>query len=252
MRWYKDRPEEGDLVVVTISDVDKNSAYAELDEYEDIRGLVHISEISRSWVQDASKELSEGEKTVAQVIDADDDGSLDLSLKRVNDKQKKDAMSRWNREQKAEKFLEQLTDKLDEEKDELYDEIIFPLQKKLGSSFEGFEIAVGKEEKLKDILDKDKVEAIKEVARKNINLKQEKLEGEIEVRFQQGDGIERIKEVFEDLEDAVDIKYISAPKYEVTAWGRNPELAKKRMDNTVERVREKTEELDGEFEFSKA
>ncbi|MEF8880796.1 MAG: S1 RNA-binding domain-containing protein, partial [Candidatus Nanohaloarchaea archaeon] len=81
MKWYKDRPDEGDFVVVEITDVDKNSAYADLEEYQDVRGLIHISEASRSWVQDLTKELSEGEKTVAQVIDTEE--SLGLSLKRV-------------------------------------------------------------------------------------------------------------------------------------------------------------------------
>jgi len=85
MRWYKDRPDVGDFVVVTITDVDKNSAYADLDEYEDVSGLIHISEVSRSWVQDVSKEISEGEKTVAQVVDVEEGSSIDLSLKRVNE-----------------------------------------------------------------------------------------------------------------------------------------------------------------------
>lgn len=251
MKWYKDRPEEGDYVVVTITDVDKNSAYADLEEYEDQRGLIHISEVARSWIQDVTKELSEGEKTVAQVIEIDD-GSINLSLKRVNDKQKKDAMARWNKEQKSETFLEQLADKLDTSLDEAYEEVGFKMQEEFGTSFTGFEISVGEEEKLKQLFDDETVEAIQEVARENINLKQEKFEGEITLEFEQGDGVEKIREAFEDLGDAVEAKYVSAPTYSITAWGRNTELAKKRMDDAVDTVREKAEELDGKFEFSKA
>jgi len=251
MKWYKDRPEAGDFVVATITDVDKNSAYAELDEYENVRGLIHISEISRSWVQDATKELSEGEKTVAQVIE-DDEGTLGLSLKRVNEGQKRKAMEKWNKEQKADKFVEDLAERLDEDKEDLYEEVVFPMQRELGSTFTGFEIAVGEEERLEDLFDEDVVEAIQEVARENINLKQEKLEGEIELEFSQGDGVERIKKVFEESNDAIDVKYVSAPKYSITAWGRNQELAKNRMDEAVRNFREKAEELEGEFEFSKA
>lgn len=250
MRWYKDRPDKGDLVVVTIGELDKNSAYAKLEEYEDVEGLIHISEVSRSWVKDVSKELDEGERTVVQVVD-DSGDTLDLSLKRVNEKQKKDIMSRWKKEQKAEEFIEQLADHLDRDKEKLYEEIVFPLQKEIGSSFEGFEISVGQEERLKQILEDEYVEAIQEVARENINLKQEKLEGKMEIKFTQGDGVNRIKQVFEDLEDAVEIKYMSAPDYEITAWGRNSELAKKRMDKTVEDVRERVEDLEGSFEFIK-
>ncbi len=252
MRWYKDRPDVGDMVVVRITDIDKNSAYADLEEYEGLSGLIHISEVSRSWVQDVSKEIDEGEKTVAQVIE-DEDGSIALSLKRVKDGQKREAMSRWKKEQKAESFVEDLADRLNTDKEDLYEKAVFPLQKEFGTSFRGFELAVGEEERLKKIFDdEDLIEKIQDVARDNINLKQEKLEGEIELTFLSGDGVKRIKEVFEDVGDGVEVKYVSAPKYSITAWGRNQEMAKDRMDEAVDTFRAKAEELDGEFEFSKA
>lgn len=252
MKWYKDRPDVGDLVVVTITDVDKNSAYADLDEYEDVRGLIHISEVSRSWLQDVSKEIGEGEKTVAQVVEADDEGTIDLSLKCVNENQKREAMARWNKEKKADKFLEDLAEELERDEEELYEEILFPLQRELGSSFHGFEIAEGEPEKLKQIVGEDALAAIQKVARENINLKQEKLEGEVKLEFQDGDGIDKIQKVFSKVEDGVEVKYVSAPTYSVTAWGRNMELAKKRMDLAVQTFEDKADELDGKFEFERA
>ncbi len=252
MRWYKDRPETGDLVVVTITDIDKNSAYAKLDEYEDVNGLIHISEVSRSWLQDVRKELDEGEKTVAQVIEAEDEGTIDLSLKRVNDNQKREAMGRWKKEQKAEKFIDELAERTGKDKEELFEEVVFPMQKRLGTSFHGFEIAVGEEDKLLEFLDEEMVETVQEIAKENINMKQEKLEGEIELEFSQGNGIERIKQTFSEIGEGVEVNYLSAPKYSITAWGRNSELAKKRMDKAVQIFREKADELDGKFNFSKA
>lgn len=249
MKWYKDRPDEGDFVVVELVDVDQNSAYAELELYEDLRGLIHISEASRSWVQDLTKEFSEGEKTVAQVIDVEN-GSIGLSLKRVNDKQKKDTMSEWKKEQKAQKFVDALEEKIDAE--DVYEDIVFPLQRELGSSFRGFEISIAEEDRLKEMFDDEIVEAIQEVARENIDLKQEKFEGEIELEFMDGNGLEKIKEAFNEPGDGVEIKYMSAPKYSIEAWGRTQELAKKRMDTAVDKIRSKTDELDGEFNFSKA
>ena len=248
MKWYKDRPEEGDFVVIEITDVDKNSAYADLEEYNDVKGLIHISEASRSWVQDLTKELSEGEKTVAQVVDTED--TIGLSLKRVNDKQKRDTMQRWRKEQKASDFVEDLEEKIDI--DDIYEEIVFPLQKELGSSFQGFEISIAEEERLKEFLDDEVVDAIQEVARENIDLKQEKFEGEIEVEFYQGDGLERVKKAFNEPGEGVEVKCISAPNYSIEAWGRTQELAKKRMDDAVEKIRSEVEDLDGSFEFSKA
>ena len=251
MQWYKDRPEEGDFVVVTLTDVDKNSAYAELEEYEDVEGLIHISEVSRSWVQDMTKELDEGEKNVAQVIDAEGE-NVTLSLKRVNDKKKRDTMERWKKEQKAESFIEALADNLDRSVDEVYEDVGFKMQKEFRSSFHGFEISEAQENRLLELFDEDIVDAIQEVARDNIDLKQEKLEGTVEVFFPQENGIERIKGAFSDIGDGVEVKYISAPEYSLTAWGRTQELAKKRIDSAVRTIRGKVDELDGDFEFSRA
>ena len=248
MKWYKDRPEEGDFVVIEITDVDKNSAYADLEEYNDVKGLIHISEASRSWVQDLTKELSEGEKTVAQVVDTED--TIGLSLKRVNDKQKRDTMQRWRKEQKASDFVEDLEEKIDI--DNIYEDVVFPLQEELGSSFQGFEISIAEEDRLKEFLDDEVVDAIQEVARENIDLKQEKFEGEIEVEFYQGDGLDRVKKAFNEPGEGVEVKCISAPNYSIEAWGRTQELAKKRMDDAVEKIRSEVEELDGSFEFYKA
>ena len=252
MRWYKDIPDEGDFAVITLGDIDQNSAYAELDEYEDLTGLIHISEVSRSWVQDINSELSEGEKTVAQVVEAEDKNNISLSIKRVNDKQKREAMSRWNKEQKAEEFIEKVAEKLGMEKDEAIEEIAFPMQEKFNSSFHGFEISFGKEEQLEELFNEETIEAIQEVAEEKIDLKKEKLEGGVELNFHQSDGLEKIKESLVNDMKGVEIKYVSAPNYSVTTWGRTKELAKEKMDATINKIREKTRELDGEFEFSRA
>lgn len=253
MKWYKDLPEVGDYVVVNIEDVDKNSAYANLEEYDDLTGLIHISEVSRSWVQDARKELSEGEKTVAQVLEIEDEDNINLSIKRVNDRNKREALSRLNKEQKAKSFLEQLGEKLGKDLDEVYEEIGFKLQKEFGSSFKGFEISVGEESRLQELFDDEIVTAIQDVAKQNIDLKKEKLEGEIKLEFKQGDGLQRIKKTLGDYEDetGVEIKYISAPKYSIKTWGRTKDITKKKMDSTLEKIREKAGENEGEFEFNR-
>ncbi len=65
-----------------------------------------------------------------------------------------------------------------------------------------------------------------------------------------GDGIDALREALQTGENA-EVSYVSAPKYSVQVWGRNAEDAKKRMDETVDSVREKVEAAGGEFEFEK-
>ncbi len=56
-------PEIGDLVIATIETVTDYGAYAKLDEYNK-RGLLHVSEISSSWIRNIRDFVREGQKMV--------------------------------------------------------------------------------------------------------------------------------------------------------------------------------------------
>ncbi len=248
MEIERETPEEGDFVVIEMTEVDKNSAYAELEEYSGLKGLIHISEVARSWVDDASKEISEGEKTVAQVVDASSD-TLDLSLKRVNDEEKRSAMERMQKRGKAEDYIEEAAKLADAEDVQTEAE---SLREEFGSVFHAFEVSVARQERLEDTVGEEFADAVQQVAKSNIDLRQEKLEGEIKLRFTQGDGADRVSQVFSNLGDGVEATYISAPEYRLTAWGRNTELAKEKIDDAVRKTRNRAEDLDGTFEFERA
>jgi translation initiation factor 2 subunit 1 len=56
-------PEPGDLVIATIETVTTYGAYAKLDEYNK-QGLLHVSEISSSWIRNIRDFVREGQKVV--------------------------------------------------------------------------------------------------------------------------------------------------------------------------------------------
>ncbi len=58
-------PETGDLIIATIETVTDYGAYAKLDEYEK-RGLLHVSEISSSWIRNIRDFVREGQKVVSK------------------------------------------------------------------------------------------------------------------------------------------------------------------------------------------
>lgn len=249
MRFYRDMPEEGELVVVTIDDIHEHSTSASIAGY-DTSGLIHISEVSRSWVRDIKQHVSEGEKTVAQVVEIDD-GQINLSLKRVNEKQKRDTMEEWRKEQKADKFLQRVADEAGADIDDLYEAVAFPFQKEFGSTFAGFEHAAMDDVDFDDLdIDTELADAVTGVAKDNISLKQVELEGELEITVPGGDGIDDIRDALE-TDDHAEVSYVSAPTYSITVWGRNAEDAKDRMDETVDGIRGRVEDAGGEFAFSK-
>ncbi|MDY6789001.1 MAG: S1 RNA-binding domain-containing protein [Candidatus Nanohaloarchaea archaeon] len=252
MRSYKEKPEEGSLVVIKINDIHEHSIYAELEGFPGQEGLIHISEISRSWVRDIKKHVSEGEKTVAQVLETEEDSNnINLSLKRVSDKQKREKMQEWNRERKADKFIEKVAEKVGEDSEEAYEKVAFPFQKKFGNTFDGFEEAVVDSDRVKGVIEDKYLDAVVEVAEDNISLKQVKLEGEMEIEIPKGDGLRRIKEAL-DTGEHIQVNYISAPRYRIKAWGRNQDQAKKRINRAKRNIKDRVEENGGTFSFKKA
>ncbi|WP_035292684.1 S1 domain-containing RNA-binding protein [Clostridium sp. KNHs214] len=53
-------------------------------EVEGKTGLVHISEVSESYVKDVSKHLKEKDKVKVKVLSIDDNGRMSLSIKQAN------------------------------------------------------------------------------------------------------------------------------------------------------------------------
>jgi len=106
-------PEIGDLVVATVTRVEDYGAYVKLDEYSGIEGLVHISEISTTWVRNIRDHARPGQKLVLKVLRVSSQrNQIDLSLRRVTGREKSEKMLEWKKERKAEAILRSAGDKL--------------------------------------------------------------------------------------------------------------------------------------------
>lgn len=253
MKKWKQRPEAGELVIIEIEEVNPHSVFASLEEYPGLKGMIHISEISRSWVRDIKKHVKQGEKDVAQVLGDEnekDDSIINISLKRVNDKQKREKFAEWNKEKKADKFLKKVADEVGEDREELYEKIAFPFQKDFGTTFDGFDQALSNEDKVQELIDEKYLEAVVKVAENNINLKKVKMEGTLEVIFPGSDAIQNIKQTFQSG-DKVKITYETAPKYKLEVWERNRKLCKKKIKETVQDIEDKVKKKSGRFSFTR-
>ena len=81
----RELPEVGELVIATIAKVGDHGAYATLDEYSNVQGFLHVSEVGQGWIRNVSRFIKEGEKKFLLVkkIRAGRE-EIDLSLKQVS------------------------------------------------------------------------------------------------------------------------------------------------------------------------
>src|SRR2546426_4709972 len=169
-----DFPEVGELVVCTVADVKNFGAFVGLDEYptekgrqklvlraknpdkaDDIKfeagdfreGFIHITEVAPGWIKYIRDYVREGQKAVCKVLKVDEQkGHIDLSLKAVNEHQKREKIQEFKNEQKADKLMEFVSVKLARSEDECWEQFGYALVDKFGSLYAAFE-AGGVDEK---------------------------------------------------------------------------------------------------------
>ena len=221
-------PEPGDLVIATIETVTDYGAYAKLDEYNK-RGLLHVSEISSSWIRNIRDFVREGQKVVLKVLRVDlEKGHIDLSLRRVTKREKIEKIKVWKQDRKAETLLRNVAEKLDLPTEEVYAKAGALIEEKYGL-YEGFEKAVkeGPEALTKIGVPENLAKAFTTVAEERIHVKRVKVKGMLEIRCMKPNGVKIIKDAFlnakktEKKDANVRFYVLAAPKYSVEVLAEN-------------------------------
>jgi len=73
--------EEGAIITGTVSGLTGFGAFVDLGDGK--RGMVHISEVANTYVQNIQDYLIEGQEVTVQIISVADSGKISLSIKRL-------------------------------------------------------------------------------------------------------------------------------------------------------------------------
>ncbi|UCD03431.1 MAG: S1 RNA-binding domain-containing protein [Candidatus Aenigmatarchaeota archaeon] len=230
------RPEREELVVCEITRINPNSVYARLLEYK-MSGMIHVSEVAKRWVRDIREFVKERQLVVCKVIRVEGN-DISLSIKRVNRNQADRRLQEFKRERNAEKFLEQIAKQFKKSLDEAYDEVGHDLQDNFGSLNKTFEIALKNPELIKEKgIDAKWALAIIEIAQKNFVEKRYEVKAALNLKSYASDGVEVIKKALLDAADkGLDVKYISAPRYQITGRGKDIKKVRELVETACEDV----------------
>jgi translation initiation factor 2 subunit 1 len=242
-----DLPEEGEHVVATVQSLRNFGAFVTLDEYNGREAFIHLSEVAAGWVKYIRDYVHEGQKIVARVIHVDHaKGQIDLSLKRINEHQRREKLLQWKNDQKAQKLLKQVQRLLAGETGAENMTFTDVLAEKYGSLYGAFEVA-SQDAKVfsKDNGKEAWVTAFSKVARENIVPRQVSVSGIVEISHMGGNGLVRVQEALAEAEkvakDSITVQYVGAPRYRVTVAGeqyKNAEmLLKKAADAAVNSIK---------------
>jgi translation initiation factor 2 subunit 1 len=237
-------PEVGDLVIATVQEVTDFGAYVKLDEY-DKRGLLHISEISSSWIRNVRDFIREGQKIVLKVLRVDaEKGHIDLSLRRVTKRERIEKIMFWKMERKAETLLRGVAEKTGLSLEEVYEKAGAPMEKEYGL-YESFEKAVkeGTPALTKIGVPEELATAIAEIAKERMHVPMVKVKGIVELRCMKPKGVKIIKDAFLNAKKAEKSReaklrfyVIAAPKYCIEVMAENYKSAEAVLQKVAENI----------------
>ena len=251
-----DMPEVGEIVIATVTKIGDHGAYVSLDEYNNIQGFLHISEIAQGWVRSVSKFVKEGEKKVLLVKKVREGREeIDLSLKQISRDQKKKKLLDVKRYEKGKGIIksvqektklsgaeiENLEDKIFSKYDSIYDAVVDIARRGIGV--------------LNDLkLPKKILDVIVEEGSK-IKLPSAEILGVLEITDTSSNGIENIKKKLQDLEkkgqNGVVISYIGAPKYRLRVTAPDFKSAERILKPILEDMQKNIEKNKGTFKFTR-
>ena len=249
-------PEVGEIVVATISKITAHGAYATLDEYNDIQGFLHASEIAHGWVRNINKFVKSGEKKVLLVKRIKEGREeIDLSLKQVSRDQQKKKLVDVKRFEKGKSIIKSV-----QEKTKLSNSDVEKLEDEILSKYDGVydgvvDVARHGIEVFNNLkLPKKTLDLIEEASTK-IRLPSVEIRGILELTDNSSNGVENIRNSLQGFENAdqngVKILYIGAPKYRISVTSSDFKSAEKTLKPILEHIEKNIGKSKGSFKFTR-
>lgn len=247
-------PEEGELVLCTVTNVQYHSVFVLLDEYGK-NAMIHISEVAPGRIRNIRDFVVEGKKVVCKVLRVNPEKDyIDLSLRRVNEGEKRRKIEEIKLEQLAEKIVEMVAKQLKVPFEPLYQNLKKQILKKYPLLHVYFQEVARQKGDLDDLeLSKEAKTLLLEAVQQRFKPLEIEIVGELKLSSYAPDGIGVVKEALikaeEKGEGKMDIKYRGGGKYKVTVKALDYKEAEKLVKNSVDTALKILKEGQGTGEF---
>jgi translation initiation factor 2 subunit 1 len=228
--------EVGDIVLCTVDRIEKTIVFVNIDGNGE--GSIVTSEIAPGRIRNIRDYVVPKKKIVCKVLRISGN-RVDLSLRRVTQKEKKEVMDHHNQERSYISILKSVLGKKSEK-------IIEDIQKK-EKLFDFIEELKKDETKLEKIVEKEDAKKILDIINKQ-KTKKTNIKKEFMLKSTKSNGLELIKNVLGDIKEAK-IRYISAGKYGIETESTDLKKADNKLKEIIEKISEKAKKQGMEFQI---
>jgi translation initiation factor 2 subunit 1 len=251
-----------DLVKVQVKRIADVAAHVSLLEYNNIEGMILLSDLSKRRIRSISKLIRVGRTEICMVLRVDKDKEyIDLSKKLVAPEDRALCEEKVSKSKCVHSIMRHVASQFDMPLKTLCQLIAWPLYAKYGHAYDAFKKYNNDDEDIFSALDlpKDKAEDLKECIKVQIGrrlLSQlVRLRAKIEVSCFEYEGIDAVKDSLlaglkgssEDSEFS--IRLISPPMYAIAVVCNDKELGMKRIDESMSIIEKKMQGYKGTFKI---
>lgn len=246
-------PEASDLVMCTVNNIQHNSIFVNIHEYER-QGMITISEIAPGRIRNIRDYVIEGKIVICKVLNVNKErGYIDLSLRRVTEGQKRQKSDEVKQEIKAEKIIEMTAHELKIPFDQLYKRIAEKVLNQYFYIYQVFDDSVTGAIDLKSFFDEKIAVALEKTIKDKIKPKQIIIAGDLSISVWEENGIDTIKNaLINSLTDPKSkISYLGGGKYRILVKGTDYKTVEKILKNTSDSVITVIKKAKGHVEYER-
>nr|XP_046917799.1 eukaryotic translation initiation factor 2 subunit 1-like [Dermatophagoides farinae] len=259
-RFYRQKyPEVEDVVMVNVRSIGEMGAYVHLLEYNNIEGMILLSELSRRRIRSINKLIRVGRNECVVVIRVDrDKGYIDLSKRRVSPEDIIRCEEKFANAKAVHSILRHVAEILhynEQQLEELYDKTAWHFDdKKPGSSYEVFKMAVNQPSLLDECcLDEKVKDLLLTHIKRRLMPQAVKVRSEIEVGCYAYEGVDAVKNALRagiacGIEEMpIKINLIAPPRYVVTTTTLDKAKGVELLDVALKKIEESIKDSGGIF-----
>lgn len=254
-RFYEQKfPDVESVVMVNVRQIAEIGAYVHLLEYNNIEGMIQLSEFSRRRIRSIQKLVRVGRNEVVVVMRVDKDkGYIDLSKRRASQEEIVECEERYAKSKAVHSIMRQVADRLGADLETLYTLYGWPLYKKYGHAFEAFKRAIVEPQVVFADLDmpENVLSELMSQIRKRLTPQAIKIRADIECTCFGYDGIDAIKAALKLGEQCstelvpIKIKLVAPPLYVMITTSTDKVNAVSILEKAILKIEENIKQNEG-------
>ncbi|TYJ53029.1 hypothetical protein B9479_006359 [Cryptococcus floricola] len=247
-RFYENKyPEVDQLVMVQVQSIEDMGAYVKLLEYDNIEGMILLSELSRRRIRSVQKLIRVGRNEVVVVMRVDPDkGYIDLSKRRVSAEEVVKCEEQYEKGKAVDSIVTQVAKKGGVTPESLYEKIAWPLHRQYGHAYEAFKLSISEPDVVFGSLglDDETLNDLRAGIARRLTPKPVKVRADIEVKCFSYAGIDAIKraltagEAVSTAEVPIKVRLVAPPLYVMSTTSTDKNGAIELMEKAVEVISE--------------